>query len=249
MLKVFVGFDERQRVSFTTLATSIFETASRPVSITPLVLHTLPISRRGLTPFTFSRFLVPWLCNFEGAAVFMDADMLLASDITELEQLISDDLAVSVVRSLETYEQTSFMLLNCAHPSHRKLTPEFIQETDIGLHALEWVGRDEIGSLDSKWNQLVGYQDVDFTQGNIHYTMGVPAFPETSTSPGAQLWLKNAQLSMYTVPWGEIMGESVHSVNIEGVRLPKYVWDFETNQPKAEHLELVKKLVLARREK
>ena len=84
MLKVFVGFDERQRVSFTTLATSIFETASRPVSITPLVLHTLPISRRGLTPFTFSRFLVPWLCNFEGAAVFMDADMLLASDITEL---------------------------------------------------------------------------------------------------------------------------------------------------------------------
>ena len=53
MLKVFVGFDERQRVSFTTLATSIFETASRPVSITPLVLHTLPISRRGLTPFTF----------------------------------------------------------------------------------------------------------------------------------------------------------------------------------------------------
>ena len=141
------------------------------------------------------------------------------------------------------------MLLNCAHPSHRKLTPEFIQETDIGLHALEWVGRDEIGSLDSKWNQLVGYQDVDFTQGNIHYTMGVPAFPETSTSPGAQLWLKNAQLSMYTVPCGEIMGESVHSVNIEGVRLPKYVLDFETNQPKAEHLELVKKLVLARREK
>ena len=37
----------------------------------------------------------------------MDADMLLASDITELEGLISDDVAVSVVRSLEPYEQTS----------------------------------------------------------------------------------------------------------------------------------------------
>ena len=177
----------------------------------------------------------------------MDADMLLASDISELETLISEDIAVSVVRSLETYEQTSFMLMNCAHPSHRKLTPEFIQETDVGLHALGWVEESEIGSLDPKWNQLIGYQEVDLTQGNIHYTMGVPAFPETSTSPGAQLWLKNAQLGMFTVPWDEIMGESVHSVNIEGVRLPRYVWDFDTNQPKAEHLELVKKLVLARR--
>ena len=177
----------------------------------------------------------------------MDADMLLASDISELEAVISDDIAVSVVRSLETYEQTSFMLLNCAHPSHRKLTPEFIQETDMGLHALGWVEESEIGSLNPKWNQLIGYQKVDLTQGNIHYTMGIPAFPETSTSPGAELWLKNAKLGMSAVPWDEIMGESVHSINIEGVRLPKYVWDFEKKHPKPEHLELVKKMVLAKR--
>lgn len=93
MLKVFVGFDERQRVSFTTLATSIYETATRPVVVSPLVLRTLPITRRGLTPFTFSRFLVPWLCEFQGAAIFMDADMLLASDITELEQCINEQAA------------------------------------------------------------------------------------------------------------------------------------------------------------
>ena len=214
-------------MSFTTLATSIFETASRPVSVSPLVLRTLPITRRGLTPFTFSRFLVPWLCDFQGAAIFMDADMLLASDISELEQLISDDIAVSVVRSLETYEQTSFMLLNCAHPSHRKLTPEFIQETDMGLHALEWVGPDEIGSFGSQVESTHWLPEVDLAQGNIHYTMGIPAFTETSTSPGAELWLKNAKLGMSTVPWDEIMGESVHSINIEGVRLPKYVWDFD----------------------
>ena len=177
----------------------------------------------------------------------MDADMLLASDITELEGAISENVAVSVVRSLETYEQTSFMLLNCAHPSHRKLTPEFIQETDMGLHALKWVAPEEIGSLDPKWNQLVGYQEVDLSQGNIHYTMGIPAFPETSTSPGAELWLKNAKLGMFAIPWDEIMGESVHAINIEGVRMPKYVWDFEKKHPKPEHIELVKKMVLAKR--
>ena len=249
MLKVFVGFDERQRVSFTTLATSIYETATRPVVVSPLVLRTLPITRRGLTPFTFSRFLVPWLCEFQGAAIFMDADMLLASDITELEQCINEQAAVSVVRSLDLYEQTSFMLLNCAHPSNRKLTPEFIEKTDINLHGMEWAKEEEIGSLDPKWNQLVGYQDVDFSQGNIHYTMGIPAFPETLSSPGAELWRKYAQLGMSAVPWGEIMGESVHAVNIEGVRLPKYVWDFDAGQPKPEHLELVKKMVLAHKKK
>ena len=249
MLKVFVGFDERQRVSFTTLATSIYETATRPVLVSPLVLRTLPITRRGLTPFTFSRFLVPWLCEFQGSAVFMDADMLLASDITELVQCINEQEAVSVVRSLEIYEQTSFMLLNCAHPSNRKLTPEFIEKTDINLLGMEWAKEDEIGSLDPKWNQLVGYQDVDFSQGNIHYTMGIPAFPETSTSPGAELWLKNAKLGMSAIPWDEIMGTSVHAINIEGVRMPKYVWDFEKKQPKPEHMELVKNMVLAHKKK
>ena len=249
MLKVFVGFDERQRVSFTTLATSIYETATRPVLVSPLVLRTLPITRRGLTPFTFSRFLVPWLCEFQGSAVFMDADMLLASDITELVQCINEQEAVSVVRSLEIYEQTSFMLLNCAHPSNRKLTPEFIEKTDINLLGMEWAKEEEIGSLDPKWNQLVGYQDVDFSQGNIHYTMGIPAFPETSTSPGAELWLKNAKLGMSAIPWDEIMGTSVHAINIEGVRMPKYVWDFEKKQPKPEHMELVKNMVLAHKKK
>lgn len=249
MLKVFVGFDERQWVSFTTLATSIYTTASKPVSISPLVLKTLPITRRGLTPFTFSRFLVPWLCNFEGAAVFMDADMLLVSDITELEQQINDRTAVSVVRSLDLYEQTSFMLLNCAHPAHRKLTPDFVQNTDISLHSLDWVGDDEVGELDPKWNQLVGYQEVDFANGNIHYTMGIPAFPETSTSPGTDLWRRSASLAMSAIPWPEIMGQSVHAINVEGVRMPRYVWNFEANQPHPEHEELVKKLVLKHRAK
>ena len=243
MLRVFVGFDERQRASFTTLATSIFETASKPVLVSPLVLRTLPITRRGLTPFTFSRFLVPWLCDFQGAAIFMDADMLLASDITELEEQITDEIAVSVVRSLDQYEQTSFMLLNCAHPSHRALTPQFIQETEINLLTLEWLSDGEVGSLDAIWNQLVGYQDIDFSKGNIHYTMGIPAFAETSTSPGADLWRKNASLGMSAVPWAEIMGQSVHAINVEGVRLPRYVWNFDINQPYPEHMELVQKLL------
>jgi len=248
MLKIFVGFDDRQIISFTTLVASIYDTASKPVAVSPLVLETLPITRRGLTPFTFSRFLVPWLCDFQGAAIFMDADMLFVSDVCELEESISDEYAVSVVKSLEKFEQTSFMLINCEHPAHRRLTPEFVQDSQIDFHGLEWVDESEIGDLDPKWNQLVGYQDIDPTQGNLHYTMGIPAFAETSTSAGADSWRSIAKRAMSAEPWVEIMGPSVHVVNVEGVKFPKYVWDFEQQRPKPEHLELVNTLVLKRRE-
>jgi len=36
------------------------------------------------TEFSFSRFLVPYLCGYEGKAIFMDGDMLCRSDIAEL---------------------------------------------------------------------------------------------------------------------------------------------------------------------
>jgi len=243
MLRVFIGFDERQRVSLTTLASSIFELSSQPVSITPLVLRTLPITRRGLTPFTYSRFLVPWLCNFEGTGIFLDADMLLVSDIAEVCEEIKYQHAIGVVTDIAQFEQTSFTVFNCAHPSNRKLTPEYIQSTSDNLHALSWVNPDEIASLDPKWNQLIGYQDVDASSGNLHYTMGIPAYPETATCELSNYWSAQLKLAISSAPWAEIMGASVHAIEIDKVKFPKYVWDFDNNQPKPEHIDLIKTVI------
>jgi len=63
-LRIFIGYDHRQAVAYNVLQFSLFRRSSRPLSISPLVLPTLPMTRQGLTPFTFSRFLVPWLCDF-----------------------------------------------------------------------------------------------------------------------------------------------------------------------------------------
>ena len=84
MLKVFIGADARQSVALTTLIHSIAKNARTPASITPLVLDTLPLKRQGLTPFTYSRFLVPYLCGYQGLGLFLDADMLALGDITEV---------------------------------------------------------------------------------------------------------------------------------------------------------------------
>ena len=77
MVKVFIGYDERQPVAFHTLVQSIIANSSLPVQVTPLVLHTLPAQRSGLTPFTFSRFLVPFLCEFQGWGIFLDIDIMM----------------------------------------------------------------------------------------------------------------------------------------------------------------------------
>ena len=62
--------------------------------------------------------------------------------------------------------------------------------------------------------------------GNLQFTMGVPAFPETSTSEFGQIWTDCAKRAIgVTKSWGEIMGPSVHSVQINGYNFPKYVWD------------------------
>ena len=244
VFRIFVGYDERQAVSYTTLQHSILETASRPVSVTPLILKTLPITRRGLTPFTFSRFLVPWLCHYEGHALFMDADMFLVSDICEMTQYFDDDHAVSVVRSIAQFEQSSVMLFNNAHPRNRVLTPEFIQHTEDNLHGLCWLNDAEIGEMDGKWNQLVGYQACQGVDGNLHFTMGVPAFPETSTSEFGQIWTDCARRAIgVTQSWGEIMGPSVHSVQINGHHFPKYVVDAGGHDVKQAHASLVSEIL------
>ena len=244
VFRIFIGYDERQAVSYTTLQHSILETASGPVSITPLILSTLPITRRGLTPFTFSRFLVPWLCNYQGHALFLDADMFLVSDIYEMTQYFKDEHAISVVRSIAQFEQSSVMLFNNAHLKNRQLTPEFVQNTDGNLHGLCWLEEADIGEMDGKWNQLVGYQECRGTSGNIHFTMGVPAFPETSTSEFGQIWTDCAKRAIgVTQSWGEIMGPSVHAVKLNDHFFPKYVWDQEKNCVREPHGELVSMLL------
>ena len=244
VFRVFIGYDERQAVSYTALQHSILETASEPVSVTPLILKTLPITRRGLTPFTFSRFLVPWLCNYQGHALFLDADMFLVSDICEMTRYFNDEHAISVVRSIAQFEQSSVMLFNNAHPKNRTLTPDFVENTEENMHGLCWLDEAEIGEMDDKWNQLVGYQDCQAMSGNLHFTMGVPAFPETSTSEFAQIWTDCAKRAIgVTQNWEEIMGSSVHALKINGVSMPKYVWDQFDNKPFARHAPLVNALL------
>ncbi len=156
LIRVFIGHDRRETVAFHTLSQSIHSNSSSPVSITPLMLSQFDEQmwreRHPLqsTDFSFSRFLVPYLCEYEGWALFMDCDKLMVDDIANLWKLRDDKYAVMVVKHdhvpLETtkfpgekqttYEKknwSSVMLLNCARC--KALTPDYVNETSgLDLH-------------------------------------------------------------------------------------------------------------------
>lgn len=208
-LRVFIGFDPRQIVSYTVCALSIIQRATRPVSIMPLILETLPITRKGLTPFTYSRFLVPYLCGFEGEAIFLDADIMLRDDIAKLAKCNDGVSSVMVVKhegALE-FERPSVMLFNNAKCS--ELTPQYVEEPHNKLFDFKWASK--LGFLPPVWNHLVGYQKPDTGAKLAHYTQGVPCFPETAKSEFADEWLSIMTKATGSKSWGEIMGGSVHA--------------------------------------
>ena len=206
--RIFLGFDTRQAAAYTALNTSIVTRASSPTSVMPLLQHQLPVKRKGLTGFTWTRFLVPYLCHYNGWGLFMDADMLVLDDIDKLFALRDETKAVMVVKNSLSFEWASLMLFNCGHPDNRMLTPEYIEEAK-GLHACQWT--ENVGELPSEWNHLVGYDKPRSDAKCVHFTQGIPYFPETAESEYAAQWTKELQVASSSRPWAEVMGPSVHA--------------------------------------
>lgn len=216
MLRIFLGYDSRAALQYHVLAHSIVKRASAPVAITPLVLNTLPITRRGLTEFTTSRWLVPWLCGYRDYALFMDSDIVCLCDVAELFAFADPDKAVSVVQheGRLAFERASLMLFNNALCT--QLTPERIQQDPSSLPAFTWCAPDEIGSIPRKYNFLVEYEKPYETgrPSIIHYTAGIPAWPETRGCDYAKEWLDEYNDMRSIVPWSSLMANSVHAKHV-----------------------------------
>lgn len=206
MLRVFIGTDPRQPIAYNVLSNSILRYASQPVAITPLSLKTLPIKRRGLTEFSFSRFLVPYLCDFKGAALFLDADMVVTADIAELFAQANGEDSVQVNRDQERFEWPSAMLFNCEHCT--ALTPEYIDNPKNALYDFAWAK--SIGQFDSTWNKCVGYAPAGLDAKLYHFTKGIPIWRETRGNPEDAVFHDAYKHMLHSVSHAELMGNSVH---------------------------------------
>lgn len=224
-IRVFIGYDSREIVAWNVLAHSIIARASRPVQVAPVKLeqlgHVFQREKNPLqsTEFSFSRFLVPWMCGYGGWAIFTDCDMLVLDDVAKLWALRDPRYAVQVVKHhhvpVETvkflgatqtkYEKknwTSVMLMNCAQCT--ALTPEYVNTASgLELHQFKWLGDDSrIGEIPAKWNHLVGYDAPRTDAALVHYTIGGPYFPEYKDCEYATEWFRERDAMLHAARRG-----------------------------------------------
>jgi hypothetical protein len=206
-LRIFIGYDPRQAIAYNVCAHSIASRASKPVSITRLQLNQLPITRRGLTEFTYSRYLPPFLTDYDGYSLFIDADMIVLDDIYGIMADVDPMAAVSVVKHNLAFERPSLMVFNGKRC--RILTPAFIDSPANPMFDLAWASK--VGGLPAAWNHLVGYQGASPAGAKVlHYTAGIPVWPETSGCDNAADWHREHQSMNSSVSFTELMGASVH---------------------------------------
>lgn len=221
VIKVFIGFDKVESIAWHTFAHSIFRQSSNPVALIPLYLenlkgiYTRPRDQKQSNEFSFTRFLVPYLSNYEGYALFFDCDMLLREDITKIFEAVDKEPGKAVyvvkhdyvpndqIKYLGTKQYayprknwSSVILWNCAHPANRSVTPEFVNTASpMELHRFLWLKDDEIGELDVKWNWLVGeYENPPRDVKNVHWTVGGPYFIEYQNVDFSEEWFKENAL-------------------------------------------------------
>lgn len=217
-LNIYIGFDSKETIAYHALCQSIIEQSSVPVSFTPICLshlkgiYTRHIDVRQSNEFSYSRFLVPYLQNYKGAALFMDCDMMLRADIKLLFDYAqhNSDKAVHVVQHnyqpknkikyLDNIQYnyprknwSSFVLWNCEHEKNKDLDLNFVNNASpADLHRFSWLEDTNIGSLDISWNWLVGElqgeKEILNSVKNVHWTVGGPYFKEYAEVDFADEW-------------------------------------------------------------
>lgn len=223
---IYIGYDPREHVAVEVLIDSIERLASRPINI--VTLNQMGLRKAGLysraphiestvwgtnpfghmhdrldgkpfsTEFSFSRFLVPFLNQREGFALFMDCDMYFRSDPCEIFDKFATEDAPAIRCVQHEYEHggnielklygcpqtfyrrknwSSLMLWNCGHDAHDNFTVSDVNmKTGTWLHNFQWLEDQDIGALPEEWNWLDGHSPETVEPKNVHFTTGGPWF-------------------------------------------------------------------------
>tara|TARA_A100001011_G_scaffold398417_1_gene502793 strand:- start:3828 stop:5435 length:1608 start_codon:yes stop_codon:yes gene_type:complete len=151
------------------------------------------------TEFTYSRFLIPYLENYEGFSMFVDNDILFRETPLPFLYFLNPEDAVACVQyNFDKHDETkmdgeknvsypkklwsSLMVFNNSHEDCKKLTPEVINtESGKYLHQFEWTNA--ISEIPESHIVTEGFDTLKDKPHAfaIHYTRGGP-------------WIKNMNL-------------------------------------------------------
>lgn len=236
-MKIFIGWDAAQMRAWRVAEFSAERTSAKRLDIerlalVPLIscgLYTRPtiyptVERPGYfdeisqapmsTGHAIARFLVPYLCSYQGWALFTDGDVLFRRDVADLFALADPRFAVQVVQhvhapietlKMEGQAQTNYhrknwssvMLFNCAHPANQGLTAALVNSVPgRDLHRFCWLDDAEIGALPAEWNVLIG-EETHPDPAIAHFTLGDPSMPGYEHQAFADEWYAVARAAGY----------------------------------------------------
>lgn len=202
--RVFVGGSEAEWLPFKVLEYSIGKHSSLDVKVSFLSdcpqarPEAMPMPRhsanRPRTLFSFQRFLIPSLCNFQGRALYLDSDMLVHKDLRsifrhDIEELDLVHVAAATPRQKES--QFAVMLLNC-----RRLNwtiESVVAGLDRGefsyrqlMQEMNIAGRKQ-ALLSHSWNHLDEYRKG--VSALTHYTDAMRQPWLCRDNPAEAIWL------------------------------------------------------------
>jgi hypothetical protein len=233
---IWIGFDPRESAAFAVARRSIERRMSIRIPIFGLVLeqlrcaglYTRPTEKRKSavdgditwdlisdaavsTEFANSRFLVPSLARAKGLngwALFLDCDILVRADISELFSSLDSQYAVycvhhqqknGVAYKMDGQIQTmyarknwsSFCAYQVSHPANEKLTGDLVNRLPgRELHKFCWLEDHQIGRLGPEWNWLVRHSEGNVNPKVVHFTEGIPLMRGYENDPFADEWMK-----------------------------------------------------------
>ena len=209
-IPVFIGYDPREAIAYHVCANSIIRNASAPVAIIPVALNLFTDYKEthgdNSNHFVYTRFLVPYLMDFRGRAIFIDGDMVVRGDIIELYESLQTAHDVAVVKHdyktrmpvkymgapNEDYPRknwSSVIVWDCQSYPNRRLTPDFVQKQPGSfLHRFSWIDDDRIQALPLEWNWLPDELGENTEAKLLHYTLGTPCFHEFADTTQAAEW-------------------------------------------------------------
>jgi hypothetical protein len=217
-IRLFVGRDPAETVGYHVFIESVL----RRTDPNKIIISSIAGDKGDASNvFGKARFLVPYMCNFNGWAIFADgSDMLMRADIKELWDLRETGYDVMVAPHCYSTKhpvkflgqpnddyprknQSSLMLMYCGGYPWRKITPEYVkQATSSHLHRFEFLKEDRIGELPKEYNWLVSEYPYNPEAKLAHFTIGLPCWPSYKNCDYADEWRQELRQVNHFQQWG-----------------------------------------------
>ncbi|MCE5319023.1 MAG: hypothetical protein LLG04_16875 [Parachlamydia sp.] len=194
MIKAYIGTEAAQWLPTEILKFSARRRTKSEIEFIELKEIPIKLSSQMYTGFSFYRYSIPEACGYEGRALYLDADIVVLSDLQELIDHDMHGKGALARPHPPVSSYTSVMVLDCAKLKHWKMHD---WATLVNANIASYLGTmhadptglnyRDFGPLEEFWNHL---DHFDNTTRIIHYT-SVPHQPwKAPGHPHGHVFLK-----------------------------------------------------------